>query len=243
VNIQQRFTTEFFIILLGPFLLDEYLQNPEEQEQEIKEYDPLRAQEEWNSVRNGTQTTKMERDAWMVEIPTSRGHSLDFGLMQRNVTHFSRRGVIDRGDSSSWTDDPTERQRRQAGLTPKTTLQMAKQMAMHRVMLENAENTAKVVKQYNEKFRSESLLDIHLEQKYKEHDKKKIDKSENSEKEEESGESKNKKRKKKKKDSGTKKTKKSKSKDNNKKTKKRKRGHNNESQKEKKVEKKKNGAT
>jgi len=82
--------------------------------------------------------------------------------MQRNQTHFSRRGVSDRGDTSDWTDDPEEKRRKAMGLTAKTTLQMAKDMAMQRVMRDKNLELQKAVQQYNEEYRSESLLTIHL---------------------------------------------------------------------------------
>jgi len=77
-------------------------------------------------------------------------------LMQKNRT-FSRRGVEDRGDTSAWTADPTAK-----GERPKTTLQMAKEMAMANITKRRDEESAAAVKEHNEKFRNESLLNLHL---------------------------------------------------------------------------------
>jgi len=122
-------------------------------------------QREWEDARSGidsnTQSSQLERDEWMIKLP-SGSSSFDLGVMQRNVTHFSRRGVSDRGDTSGWTDDPEEKRRKALGLTAKTTLQMAKDMAMQRVMRDKNLELQKAVQQFNAEHRSESLLSIHL---------------------------------------------------------------------------------
>jgi len=143
----------------------------DEEKEKSKINNSKQAQSEWELVRSEIDPTKkLERDAWMVNPPT-KSSSLDFDLMQRHVTHFSRRGVSDHDDSSGWTDDPELRNRKEKGFTQKTTLDIAKAMAMKKVMEDRAKQTKQLVEQYNEKFRTESLLGIHLEQKAKEEDK------------------------------------------------------------------------
>jgi len=175
----------------------------DEEKEKSKIYNPKQAQSEWEMVRYDIEPTKkMERDAWMLELPT-KSSSLDFDLMQRNVTHFSRRGISDHDDGSGWTDDPELRKRKEKGFTQKTTLNIAKAMAMRKVMEDRAKQTKELVDQFNEKFRTESLLDIHLEQKSKD-EKKNSEKSVNSD---ESSSEKEKKDKKIKKDKKKKKSK------------------------------------
>jgi len=90
----------------------------------------------------------MERDSWMVELPTGSS-SLNFDLMQRHVTHFSRRGVADRDAGAGWTDDPEERRRKEAGLTAKTSIDIARAMARRKVEEDKAKKTKEIVEQYN----------------------------------------------------------------------------------------------
>jgi len=97
----------------------------------------------------------------MTQLPTGSSF-IDLGLMQRNVTHFSRRGVSDRGDTSGWTDDPEERRRKAMGYSSKTTLQMAKDMAMQRVIRDKNLEIQKAVEEFNDEYRAESLLSMHL---------------------------------------------------------------------------------
>jgi len=53
-------------------------------------------------------------------------------------------------------------------LTAKTSIDIARAMARRKVEEDKAKKTKEIVEQYNEKFRTESLLDLHLEQKAKE---------------------------------------------------------------------------
>jgi len=148
----------------------EIIQSLEEEaeKEKSKMYDPEQAHRDWELARSGMEyTKKMERDSWMVELPTGSS-SLNFDLMQRHVTHFSRRGVADRDAGAGWTDDPEERRRKEAGLTAKTSIDIARAMARRKVEEDKAKKTKEIVEQYNEKFRTESLLDLHLEQKAKE---------------------------------------------------------------------------
>lgn len=120
-----------------------------------KPFDPEQEKKEWELARR-EQLQKLERDSWMVDLPPQLSSSLNFDLMQKNRT-FSKRGVEDRGDSSDWTADPQTKAQR-----PKTSLQMAKEMALANVAKQRDEEAAVVVKEYNEKHRNESLLNIHL---------------------------------------------------------------------------------
>eukprot|EP01125_Pyxidicula_operculata_P006532 TRINITY_DN2258_c0_g1_i2.p1 TRINITY_DN2258_c0_g1~~TRINITY_DN2258_c0_g1_i2.p1 ORF type:complete len:297 (-),score=99.10 TRINITY_DN2258_c0_g1_i2:45-935(-) len=124
---------------------------------------------EWDSVRGSdeiiqsNQNRKLERDTWMVELPAQRSSSLNFDLMQKSVTRFSLRGVEERGDTSMWTQTPDQKEPQR----PKTSLEMAKAMAMQHIEQKNNQATSEIVKQYNEKFRKESLFEQHIKQKEK----------------------------------------------------------------------------
>jgi hypothetical protein len=59
-----------------------------------------------------------QRDSWMTEMPAERAAPNAANLSQSSVTAFSRAGVKPRGDTSGWTDTPSERARKAAlGLT------------------------------------------------------------------------------------------------------------------------------
>lgn len=79
-----------------------------------------------------------DRAEWMTSLPPERVKSatLDFDKMQRSVTAFSKRGMQRRGDTSSWTDTPADKQARESGSAKMSTLDMARQMAAQRFEIE-----------------------------------------------------------------------------------------------------------
>lgn len=103
---------------------------------------------EWEKVRRATEETpisavdellsRSDRADWMTMLPSERRGEvkLDYDKMQQSVTGFSKRGRESRGDTSSWTDTPSDRAAREAGDARMSSLDMAKKMAAQRFQKE-----------------------------------------------------------------------------------------------------------
>jgi hypothetical protein len=145
---------------IGPIFQQTSEENENEIRSEIKvpESSNRDLSKDWNTVRKGgslkEQTTSVAPQAenWMNIIPESNRQVLDFNLMQRNVTCFSKSKNSyldlddeDKKDSSGWTN--------QSGIenkTQETSLSMARRLALARVEELKTERMNQLVDEYEQ---------------------------------------------------------------------------------------------
>jgi len=102
---------------------------------------------------------KLERESWMLELPTDRPKSQLLGLT--GPRQFKSKTPAERGDRSVWTDSPAEREARKQGKSmDKPDIEMTPQML---ASLKRDAETAAVVESYNEKKRAKPLVDMHID--------------------------------------------------------------------------------
>jgi len=105
--------------------------------------------------------SESDRAEWMTVLPAERkeAKALDFGKMQQNVTSFSKRGVQRRGDTSSWTDTPSDRAARESGSATMSSLDMARQLAAQRFQREEQDEARSSAAAFNTGSRGTSLYE------------------------------------------------------------------------------------
>lgn len=115
----------------------------------------LAEKDAWERLRtdpNASLTTlnPKEREEWMLKLPEGKRQVLDYDQMQQNVLSFSRKGTSGATLDASWAESPADKARREsAGVAPKTSLELAKQMVAERLAREKAEQIAQQTAEFN----------------------------------------------------------------------------------------------
>jgi len=112
---------------------------------------------EWERVKENNKAKVIKRDEWMTELPPE--NRLGATLTNRQFQKNEKKG---RGDTSIWTDSPADREKKKQKVTEtiKTNLE---EVAQQEFALAKEEKNAKIMEQYNKKFRGKSLADEHQE--------------------------------------------------------------------------------
>jgi hypothetical protein len=149
--------------------------SPEEDSENTEEARRIRREKEkkqWEMLRSNTtgsiQTGPSKREDWMTKLPETKKVSLDFDLMQKSVTSFSRKGVDDRGDVTGWTSTPGE----EPAAPQLSALELAKQMVAERVAADKERQNREAIEKHSGVNRQKSLMEQHYEKKMQKSEKK-----------------------------------------------------------------------
>ncbi|KAL8485989.1 hypothetical protein ACS0TY_028048 [Phlomoides rotata] len=99
-----------------------------------------------------------KRDEWMTTLPPERKP----GVTQQSTTRFSMGGKEGRGDTSVWTDTPSDRAQK-AKMNYLEAYNQASALASNEQEKKRANADAELVEQYNKAKRSKSLVEKHKE--------------------------------------------------------------------------------
>ncbi|GAB4861432.1 hypothetical protein Ancab_040068 [Ancistrocladus abbreviatus] len=151
--------------------LDEKIKKKEEEEEMKVELQSMREAAQWRR----SQGISMEgddilladfnvkpapkRDEWMTTLPPERKP----GMMSTHSTFFSRTGKEGRGDTSAWTDTPSDRAQK-AKMNYLEAYDAATAIASSEEQKKMASTDADLVDQYNKAKRSKSLVQKHQEE-------------------------------------------------------------------------------
>uniref|UniRef100_A0A803M390 DUF3752 domain-containing protein n=1 Tax=Chenopodium quinoa TaxID=63459 RepID=A0A803M390_CHEQI len=109
-----------------------------------------------------------KRDEWMTSLPPERKP----GGMPTHTTTFSRTAKEGRGDTSAWTDTPSDRAQK-AKTNYLEAYNVATALASNELDKKTSDIDAALVDQYNKAKRSKTLVQKHQEESQKSHSKKK----------------------------------------------------------------------
>ncbi|KAF6139437.1 hypothetical protein GIB67_026279 [Kingdonia uniflora] len=148
--------------------LDDKIRHKEEQERFKVELQALREAAQWRRLQGISMEgdeellaeTKLpaQRDEWMTSLPPER----KAGVSMQSTTAFSRNNKEGRGDTSAWTDTPTDRAQK-AKMNYLEAYNEAAALASNEDK-KRTNSDANLVDQYNLSKRSKSMVQKHQEQ-------------------------------------------------------------------------------
>ncbi|KAH9625706.1 hypothetical protein KSS87_004113 [Heliosperma pusillum] len=157
-------------------VLDDKIKKKEEEEEMRVELRSMREAAQWRRSQGlsmeGDDVLLAElevklppkRDEWMTDLPPEKKP----GGMPMHSTTFSRNAKEGRGDTSAWTDTPSDRAQK-AKMNYLEAYNQATALASNEVMSKVSSADAALVDEYNKAKRSKSLVQKHKEEIHKSH--------------------------------------------------------------------------